>query len=82
MLELCMSTPKKWIDAIAIPIPKKGGLRNHSGVVRTSLLTVGKMTAAKQIAEGGRTGVNMTFTVRQLVEKSTYNTKLYLILLT
>ena len=53
-----MSTPKKWIDAIAIPIPKKGGLRNHSGVVHASLLTVGKMTAAKQIAEGGRTGVN------------------------
>ena len=90
--------PKEWIDAILVPIPKKGDLKicdNWQGIAL--LEVVGKMTARiiqdrlQKVAErelsesqcrfrGGRGCTDMTFTVRQLVEKSTkHTTKLYII---
>ena len=90
--------PKEWIDAIVVPIPKKGDLKicdNWQGIAL--LEVVGKMVARiiqdrlQKVAERelpesqcgfrrGRGCTDMTFTVRQLVEKSIeHTTKLYII---
>ena len=90
--------PKEWIDAILVPIPKKGDLKicdNWRGIAL--LEVVGKMAARiiqdrlQKVAERElpksqcgfrrrRGCTDMTFTVRQLVEKSIeHTTKLYII---
>ena len=80
--------PQEWVDAILVPIPKKGNLRNCNNCRGIALLEVtGKLmariiqTRSKNLVEkvlsesqcGFRRGcscTDMTFMVRQLVEKA------------